>query len=78
MIDSPAGERMPWKIPRALSGHSAHVRGRTIASMYASALTRSGYRAAQWKPSAEPQSWTTSVTSPASPSASNHASRYRA
>ena len=47
MMASPAGERMPWKMERALSGHSGHVTGRTIASMYASAFMRSGNRAAQ-------------------------------
>jgi hypothetical protein len=46
-ISSPAGERMAWKILRALSGHSAQVTGRTMASMYTSAFTRPGWRRAQ-------------------------------
>jgi hypothetical protein len=33
IISSPPGERSAWKILRAASGHSAHVTGRTIASM---------------------------------------------
>ena len=32
-IDSPASERMAWKIFRASSGQSSQVTGRTIASM---------------------------------------------
>ena len=32
-IASPAGERIAWKMPRADSGHSVQLIGRTIASM---------------------------------------------
>ena len=41
-ISSPPGERIAWKILRAVSGHSCQVTGRTIASMYATPVTRSG------------------------------------
>lgn len=53
-ISSPSDERILSKIFRA--DHSSMAIGRTMASMYAIPATASGWRLAQSKASAEPQS----------------------
>ena len=73
-IDSPASERMPWTTRRAASGNSAHVSGRTNASMYAAPATWPRWRLAQSNPRADPQSCTTNVTRSVAPIASSRPS----
>jgi hypothetical protein len=73
---SPSDVRCALKNSRVASGHSSQdKKGRTIASMYTSALIRSGCRCAHENPRAEPQSWRTRVTLRVMPIMSNHASR---
>jgi hypothetical protein len=59
---SPSGERRRWRPPRQSAGKSAQFHGCTMASRQAMPATRSAWRRAHQKPSAEPQSWSTRTT----------------